>query len=120
MIYFLSFVIFRELLLSVRFDGPGWEWSGCFLPEHLGDTQIKVHNYMTKSVTMLHVEVRSADVSDGGEKIVGSTTGTSGTNLIVLSEDHTGFMPYRIDNHSREVGFVFELNTFCCSLWKIR
>lgn len=58
---------------------------------------------MTSSVTMMHVEVRSADVSDRGEKIVGSTAGNSGTNLILLSEDHTGFMPYRIDNHSREV-----------------
>ncbi|XP_051121162.1 uncharacterized protein LOC127244726 [Andrographis paniculata] len=92
----------RELLLSVRFDGPGWEWSGCFLPKQLGDTQIKVRNYITTGVIMMHVEVRSADVSDGGEKIVGSTIGNSGTNLIILSEDHTGFMPYRIDNHSRE------------------
>ncbi|XP_057796881.1 intermembrane lipid transfer protein VPS13 isoform X2 [Salvia miltiorrhiza] len=92
----------RELLLSVRFDEPGWEWSGCFLPEQLGDTQLKVRNYMTAAVCMLRVEVRNADVSVGEEKIVGSTTGNSGTNLILLSDDDTGFMPYRIDNHSRE------------------
>lgn len=96
-------LIFRELLLSVRFDEPGWEWSGCFLPEQLGDTQLKVRNYMTTAVCMLRVEVRNADVSVGEEKIVGSTTGNSGTNLILLSDDDTGFMPYRIDNHSREV-----------------
>ncbi|KAH6809791.1 hypothetical protein C2S51_027574 [Perilla frutescens var. frutescens] len=92
----------RELLLSVRFDEPRWEWSGCFLPEQLGDTQLKVRNYMTTAVSMLRVEVRNADVSVGEEKIVGSTTGNSGTNLILLSDDDTGFMPYRIDNHSRE------------------
>ncbi|KAL3650642.1 hypothetical protein CASFOL_007045 [Castilleja foliolosa] len=92
----------RELLLSVRFDEPGWEWSGCFLPEQLGDTQVKVRNYMTGAVNMMRVEVRSADVSVGEEKIVGSTSGNSGTNLILLSVDDTGFMPYRIDNHSRE------------------
>ncbi|KAK6160539.1 hypothetical protein DH2020_003920 [Rehmannia glutinosa] len=92
----------RELLLSVRFDEPGWEWSGCFLPEQLGDTQVKVRNYMTTAVNMMRVEVRSADVSIEEGKIVGSTSGNSGTNLILLSGDDTGFMPYRIDNHSRE------------------
>ncbi|KAL0336665.1 UNVERIFIED_CONTAM: hypothetical protein Sradi_4878400 [Sesamum radiatum] len=92
----------REFLVSVRFDEPGWEWSGCFLPEQLGDTQVKVRNYMTTAVSMMRVEVRSADVSVGEEKIVGSTSGNSGTNLILLSDDDTGFMPYRIDNHSRE------------------
>ncbi|KAK4403232.1 hypothetical protein Sango_1063900 [Sesamum angolense] len=92
----------REFLVSVRFDEPGWEWSGCFLPDQLGDTQVKVRNYMTTAVSMMRVEVRSADVSVGEEKIVGSTSGNSGTNLILLSDDDTGFMPYRIDNHSRE------------------
>lgn len=90
-------------MLSVRFDEPGWEWSGCFLPEHLGDTQVKVRNHMTTAVSMVRVEVRSADVYVSKGKIVGSTSGNSGTNLIVLFEDDTCFMPYRIDNHSREV-----------------
>lgn len=58
---------------------------------------------MTTAVSMMRVEVRSADVSVGEEKIVGSTSGNSGTNLILLSDDDTGFMPYRIDNNSREV-----------------
>lgn len=56
---------------------------------------------------MMRVEVRSADVPVGEEKIVGSTSGNSGTNLILLSDDDTGFMPYRIDNHSREVSLFF-------------
>ncbi|CAL5394646.1 unnamed protein product [Camellia sinensis] len=30
----------RELLVSIRFNEPGWQWSGCFLPDHLGDTQV--------------------------------------------------------------------------------
>ncbi|XP_028104114.1 uncharacterized protein LOC114303167 [Camellia sinensis] len=29
----------RELLVSIRFNEPGWQWLGCFLPDHLGDTQ---------------------------------------------------------------------------------
>ncbi|CAL5336866.1 unnamed protein product [Camellia sinensis] len=29
----------RELLVSIRFNEPGWQWSGCFLPDHPGDTQ---------------------------------------------------------------------------------
>ncbi|KAL2484980.1 Protein of unknown function (DUF1162) [Abeliophyllum distichum] len=92
----------RELLISVRFDEPGWEWSGCFLPEHLGDTQIKMRNYISGAINMIRVEVQSADVSIREEKIVGSPHGNSGTNLILLSDDDTGFMPYRIDNMSRE------------------
>ncbi|XP_073129939.1 intermembrane lipid transfer protein VPS13 isoform X2 [Henckelia pumila] len=92
----------RELLLSVRFDEPGWEWSGCFTPEQLGETQVKVRNYMTTAASMIRVVVRRADVSDGEETIVGSLSGNSDTNLILLSDDDSGFMPYRIDNISRE------------------
>lgn len=52
---------------------------------------------------MIRVEVQNADVSIKGERIVGSSHGNSGTNLILLSDDDTGFMPYRIDNFSKEV-----------------
>lgn len=92
----------RELLLSVRFDDPGWEWSGCFTPEQLGETQVKARNYMTTAASMIRVVVRRADVSVGEETIVGSLSGNSDTNLILLSDDDSGFMPYRIDNISRE------------------
>ncbi|CAL5388466.1 unnamed protein product [Camellia sinensis] len=27
----------RELLVSIRFNKPGWQWSGCFLPDHLNE-----------------------------------------------------------------------------------
>ncbi|KAL3502378.1 hypothetical protein ACH5RR_036827, partial [Cinchona calisaya] len=94
--------ITRELLVCVRFHEPGWQWSGCFSPEHLGDTQVKMWNYISGAVNMMRVEVQSADVSIEDEKIVGSPHGNSGTNLILLSDDDTGFMPYRIDNFSKE------------------
>ncbi|XP_031091593.1 uncharacterized protein LOC115996484 isoform X5 [Ipomoea triloba] len=92
----------RELLVSIRFVEPGWQWSGCFLPEHLGDTQVKMRNFVSGAVNMIRVEVQSADFSIRDEKIVGSPRGNSGTNLILLSDDDTGFMPYRIDNFSKE------------------
>jgi hypothetical protein len=92
----------RELLVSIRFDEAGCQWSGCFLPEHLGDTQLKMRNYVSGAVNMIRVEVQNADVSIKGENIVGSSHGNSGTNLILLSDDLTGFMPYRIDNFSKE------------------
>ncbi|XVF23437.1 hypothetical protein REPUB_Repub13aG0038400 [Reevesia pubescens] len=92
----------RELLISMRFDEPGWQWSGSFLPDHLGDTQVKIRNYASGSMNMIRVEVQNADVSIRDEKIVGSLQGNSGTNLILLSEDDTGYMPYRIDNFSKE------------------
>ncbi|KAL7197985.1 hypothetical protein ACSBR2_020498 [Camellia fascicularis] len=98
----------RELLVSIRFNEPGWQWSGCFLPDHLGDTQVKMRNHVSGAVSMIRVEVQNADVSIQEEKIVGSLHGNSGTNLIMLSDDDTGFMPYRIDNFSMERVRVYQ------------
>ncbi|KAM3303588.1 putative protein isoform X1 [Capsicum chacoense] len=92
----------RELLVSIQFAEPGWQWSGCFLPERLGDTQVKMRNFLSGAVNMICVEVQTADVSIRDDKIVGSPHGQSGTNLVLVSEDDTGFMPYRIDNFSQE------------------
>ncbi|XP_009615133.1 uncharacterized protein [Nicotiana tomentosiformis] len=92
----------RELLVSIKFAEPGWQWSGCFLPEHLGDIQVKMRNFLSGAVNMIRVEVQTADVSIKDDKIIGSPHGQSGTNLILVSEDDTGFMPYRIDNFSQE------------------
>ncbi|KAL8217291.1 hypothetical protein R6Q57_024128 [Mikania cordata] len=94
--------ITRELLISVRFDEPGWQWSGCFFPEHFGDTQLKMRNYVSGSVNMVRVEVQNADDAIRDAKDFGNPHGDSGTNLILLSDDDTGFMPYRIDNFSKE------------------
>lgn len=99
----------RELLVSIRYNEPGWQWSGGFLSDHLGDTQVKMRNYVSNALNMIRVEVQNADVSIGDEKIVGSLHGSSGTNLILLSDDDTGYMPYRIDNFSKEVGIVVQL-----------
>uniref|UniRef100_A0A803PHY5 Vacuolar protein sorting-associated protein n=1 Tax=Cannabis sativa TaxID=3483 RepID=A0A803PHY5_CANSA len=98
----------RELLVSVRYNGPGWQWSGSFLPDHLGDTQVKMQNYVSGSSSIIRVEVQNADVSVRDEKVVGSLHGDSGTTLILLSDDDTGYMPYRIDNFSRERLRIFQ------------
>ncbi|XP_048318354.2 uncharacterized protein LOC107405745 isoform X2 [Ziziphus jujuba] len=98
----------RELLVSIRYNEPGWQWSGGFLPEHLGDTQVKMRDYVSGSLKIVRVEVQNADVSAGDETIVGSLHGNSGTNLILLSDDDTGYMPYRVDNFSRERLRIFQ------------
>lgn len=72
------------------------------MPDHLGDTQVKMRNN-AGVLRMIRVEVQNANVSVKDEKIIGSLHGNSGTNLILLSDDDTGFMPYRIDNFSKEV-----------------
>ncbi|XP_042498014.1 uncharacterized protein LOC122076662 [Macadamia integrifolia] len=92
----------RELLVSIRFNEPGWLWSGSFYPDHIGDTQMKMRNYVSGASNMIRVEVQNADVSIKDDKIVGSSQGKSGTYLILLSDDDTSFMPYRIDNFSKE------------------
>lgn len=95
----------RELLVSVRYNEPGWQWSGSFLPDQLGDTLVKMRNYITGSSNVLRIEVQNVDVSIDN-KIVGNGHGNLGTNLILLSDDDTGYVPYRIDNFSKEVGDI--------------
>lgn len=97
-------------MVSIRFDEPGWQWSGGFFPDHLGDTQVKMRNYVSGALKMIRVEVQNANVSLMDEKIVGSLHGNSGTNLILLSDDDTGFMPYRIDNFSKEVSSLINIS----------
>lgn len=107
----------REFLVSIRFDGPGWQWSGSFLPDRLGDTQIKMQNYVSVISTMVRVEVQHADFANHHSKSVQSN-GNSATLLILLSDDKTGFMPYRIDNFSMEVPshYAFLLEFFIESI----
>ncbi|OWM73838.1 hypothetical protein CDL15_Pgr018898 [Punica granatum] len=92
----------RDLLVSIHYNEPGCEWSGSFLPDILADTQVKMRNYISGELNMIRVEVQNADVSIREEKIVASIHGNSGTNLILLSDDDSGYMPYRIENFSKE------------------
>ncbi|XP_045818799.1 uncharacterized protein LOC123911434 isoform X3 [Trifolium pratense] len=98
----------RELLVSICYNETGWQWSGSFLPDHLGDTQLKMRNYVLGTSCMIRVEVQNADISMGDEKIVGNIKGNSGTNLILLSDDDTGYMPYRINNFSKEILRIYQ------------
>lgn len=52
---------------------------------------------------MVRVEVQNADMSISKEDMIKNSSGHSMTHLILLSDDDTGFMPYRIDNFSMEV-----------------
>ncbi|CAM6098991.1 unnamed protein product [Calypogeia fissa] len=92
----------REFLVSMRIDEHGWDWSGAFAPDQLGDTQVKVRNHTTGMMHMLRVEVSSMLASAGGAQIAGPAGGSLGTYLILLSDDETGFMPYRIENFTLE------------------
>lgn len=92
----------RELLVSIRFDGPGWQWSGSFFPDRLGDAQVKMRNSASGVSNMVRVEVQNADIDIHNNKIAGRNNSTTGTILILLSDDKTGFVPYRIDNFSLE------------------
>ncbi|XP_073012455.1 intermembrane lipid transfer protein VPS13 isoform X2 [Typha latifolia] len=92
----------RELLVSIRFDGRGWLWSGSFLPDCLGDAQVKMRNYVSGESNMVRVEIQNADLATSNEKIINRTNGSSTAQLILLSDDKTGFMPYRIDNFTME------------------
>ena len=92
----------RELHISIRYKEPGWQWSGSLLPDHLGDSQVKMRNYVSGSI-----EVQNADVSSGDEKVFGSLHGNSRTILTLLLDDDTGYMPYRVENFSKEVSILF-------------
>ncbi|WVZ95400.1 hypothetical protein U9M48_041168 [Paspalum notatum var. saurae] len=92
----------RELLVSIRFDGPGWQWSGSFLPDHLGDAQLKMRNSASGVSYMVRVEVQNADLDINNKTFSGTNNINTGTVLILLSDDKTGFVPYRIDNFTME------------------
>ncbi|OEL27452.1 putative vacuolar protein sorting-associated protein 13A [Dichanthelium oligosanthes] len=92
----------KELLVSIRFDGPGWQWSGSFFPDHLGDAQLKMRNSASGVSYMVRVEVQNADLDVRSKKVSGRNNINTGTVLILLSDDKTGFVPYRIDNFSME------------------
>lgn len=93
--------------MSVRVDDHGWDWSGGFAPDQLGDTQVKVRNHTTGATQMLRVEVSIVGGSAGGAEGAGPAGGGLGTCLILLSNDETGFMPYRIENFTLEVHWSF-------------
>ena len=91
----------------------GWDWSGGFAPDQLGDTQVKVRNHSSGAMQMLRVEVSTMTSSSRStNKDVGSGGESLGTCLILLSDDETGFMPYRIDNFSMEVDLFFWFSIF--------
>ncbi|XP_020578400.1 uncharacterized protein LOC110023361 isoform X2 [Phalaenopsis equestris] len=92
----------RELLVSLRFNEMGWQWSGSFLPDCLGDVQVKMRNYVSGELSMVRVEVQNVDMDMNDEKSIPKSNGSSSTQLILLSDDKTGFIPYRIDNFSKE------------------
>ncbi|KAL2613042.1 hypothetical protein R1flu_024734 [Riccia fluitans] len=92
----------REFLISLRIDDHGWDWSGGFAPDQLGDTQVKVRNHTTGATEMLRVEVSIVGGTAGGAEGAGPAGGSLGTCLILLSNDETGFMPYRIENFTLE------------------
>lgn len=52
---------------------------------------------------MVRVEVQNADLDVYSKRFSGKNNVNTGTILILLSDDKTGFVPYRIDNFSMEV-----------------
>lgn len=97
----------------MRIDEHGWDWSGGFAPDQLGDTQVKVRNHTTGQMHMLRVEVSSMLASAGGAQGAGPAGGSLGTHLILLSDDETGFMPYRIENFTLEVRLLLTIQKCC-------
>ncbi|KAM0008486.1 putative vacuolar protein sorting-associated protein [Helianthus debilis subsp. tardiflorus] len=68
-----------------------------------------MRNYVSGAVTnMVRVEVHNAGDAIRDAKIFGTPHGDSGTNLILLSDDDIGLMPYRIDNFSKETLHVYQ------------
>ncbi|XP_021975762.2 putative vacuolar protein sorting-associated protein 13C [Helianthus annuus] len=67
-----------------------------------------MRNYVSGAVTMERVEVQNADDAIRDAKIFGNPHGNPGKNLILLSDDDTGFMPKRIDNFSKETLRIYQ------------
>lgn len=70
---------------------------------------------MSGASNIIRIEVQNADIIQD-EKIIDNGIGKSGTNFILLSDDDTGFVPYRIDNFSKEVCSAVVLSTVLSTL----
>ncbi|KAK8954444.1 hypothetical protein KSP39_PZI002557 [Platanthera zijinensis] len=92
----------RDLLVSLRFNEMGWQWSGSFLPDRVGDIQVKMRNHISGELSLVRVEVQNADMAINDEKLILNSNGSFSTHLILLSDDKNGFIPCRIDNFSME------------------
>lgn len=64
---------------------------------------MKMRNYVSGESNMVRVEVQNADLAINDENLIKNSNRNNVTQLILLSDDKTGFMPYRIDNFSIEV-----------------
>lgn len=64
---------------------------------------MKMRNDISGAVNMIRVEVQNADISMWDDNVVVSLHNNPGTHLILLSDDDSGYMPYRIENFSKEV-----------------
>ena len=68
---------------------------------------MKVRNHISGALDMVLVGIQHAGMLANQKKHVNLSNGNSGTYLILLSDDDSGFVPYRIDNFSMEVPSVF-------------
>jgi hypothetical protein len=89
--------------VCLRFDENGWDWSGGFAPDQLGDILLKMRQQSNRSITMVRVDVSCPDPPESEGKMAGGGSRGVGTCVVVISEDKGGFEPYRIENFSTEV-----------------
>eukprot|EP00850_Spirogloea_muscicola_P003009 SM000012S25271 [mRNA] locus=s12:33265:51265:+ [translate_table: standard] len=99
----------RSLLVCTRIDEHGWDWSGGFAPEKLGDTQLKLRNVVTGEIHMARVNVSTPKPNDGAlAEPASQSVNRSGTCIILMTQDETQFMPYRIENLSTETLIFYQ------------
>jgi hypothetical protein len=96
--------------VCLRFDENGWDWSGGFAPDQLGDILLKMRQQSNRSITMVRVDVSCPDPPESEGKMAGGGSRGVGTCVVVISEDKGGFEPYRIENFSTEVSGGKELS----------
>lgn len=111
-----SFTVYAEQFCFQRVAGLysiWWVWLAMvrkFFPWSLGDSQLKMRNSASGVSNMVRVEVQNADLGIHSKKFSGRNNVNTGTVLILLSDDKTGFVPYRIDNFSMEVSCLWCLD----------
>ncbi|CAM9175519.1 unnamed protein product, partial [Chrysoparadoxa australica] len=76
----------RTRHMVLRVQEYGWEWSGQFAPDHLGELSLRLRNRHNHSVLFARVEVLARGAS---------------LALVVRGEPE-GFAPYRVENNSLE------------------
>lgn len=95
--------------LACRYSEGGWDWSGALALDTPGEVLLKMRNRGRGTTHVLRVEVREATAERGARHGTWVATVAAGGGAAGL-----GFLPYRVDNFTREALRFYQKGVAAC------